>query len=157
MKKEFFDNTIELMKSNENIYFISCGLGWPRTNELKQFEDRYVQAEASEQTALDIAVGLAYSGKTPFVYTITPFFYRGFETLRTYVNHENLHILLIGAGRTDDYSEMDGFSHDATDIGDILRPLKNIVQHFPGTKEEIPAILNRMIEVEKPHFLSLKR
>ena len=73
MKKEFFDYIIPLMQKNKEIYFISCGLGWPRTDELKQFGDRYIQTEASEQTALDIAVGLAYAGKMVFVYTITPF------------------------------------------------------------------------------------
>src|SRR5882724_3243479 len=102
MKKIFFDLLIQYMHDNPDVYFISVGLGWPRTDELaKLFPIRYVQTEAAEQTALDIAVGLAYAGKIPVVYTITPFLLRGFETIRTYINHEKLNVKLVGAGRDD--------------------------------------------------------
>ena len=32
MKKDFFDLIIERMGKDESIYFISVGLGWPRTD-----------------------------------------------------------------------------------------------------------------------------
>src|SRR5260221_9933958 len=103
MKRNFFDYIIEVMTDNPDIWFISAGLGWPRTDELSdKYPDRFIQTEASEQTACDIAVGLAYEGKIPFIYTITPFYLRAFETLRTYFNHEKLHVCLVGAGRNDD-------------------------------------------------------
>ena len=158
MKKEFFDEIIKIMEKNKDIYFISIGLGWPRTDELKEkYPDRFIQTEAAEQTALDIAVGLAYSGKIPFVYTITPFFYRGFETIRTYIAHENLNIKLVGAGRGDDYSKDDGYSHDAQDISQILGVFPNIEQLYPDTKEEIPELVERIVKEDKPHFISLRR
>lgn len=158
MKKAYFDYMLVKMRDNENVYFILCGLGWPRLSEfLYEFPDRTINTEASEQTALDIAVGLAYEGKIPFVYTITPFFLRGFETLRTYINHEKLNVKLIGAGRDDDYSSTDGFSHDAKDIGDLLNPLSNILQYYPETIEDMQEDVDRMIRLQKPIFLSLKK
>lgn len=157
MKKEFFNLIIELMKNNKDIYFISVGLGWPRTDELKQFGNRYVQTEAAEQTALDIAVGIAYSGKIPFVYTITPFLYRGFETIRTYINYEKLHVCLIGAGRGDDYSKEDGYTHDATDITEILGTQRNIQQYYPADSEQMKLSVRDMIKRKGPSFLSLTR
>lgn len=158
MKKQFFDYLIQLMEENKDIFFISCGLGWPRTDEIKQkFPDRYVQTEASEQTALDIAVGLAYSGKIPVVYTITPFLLRGFETIRTYINHENLHVVMIGAGRDDDYSKHDGFSHDATDIDEILETQKNTLRMYPVEKEELISRLVEAIDTKGPVFISVPR
>lgn len=158
MKKDFFDYLVRIMPNNPDIYFISAGLGWPRTDELKEkFPNRYIQTEASEQTALDIAVGLAYAGKTPITYTITPFYLRAFETIRTYINHENLNVKMIGAGRDDDYSKHDGFSHDAGDIVEILNTQRNIVQFFPRKVEDMQHDMDRMIKYQGPMFLSIKK
>lgn len=148
----------ELMKKNKDIYLLFVGLGYPRYDEFKlAYPDRAINTEASEQTALDIAVGLAYSGKIPFVYTITPFFLRGFETIRTYINHEKLNVKLIGAGRDDDYSKDDGFSHDAKDIGKILDTQEHIEQLYPKNKEDISSMILWMLRNKWPQFLSLTR
>ena len=158
MKKQFFDYLITLMQEHKDIYFISAGLGWPRVDEIKEkFPDRYIQTEASEQTALDISVGLAYSGKISFIYTITPFLLRGFETIRTYLNHENLHVIMIGAGRDDDYSKHDGYSHDAKDIKPIFNTQKNIEQYYPNNKEELEKAINTALVLVSPHFISVRR
>lgn len=158
IKKEFFDELYKAMATSEDIYMLFCGLGYPRVDEfLAKYPNRAFNTEASEQTALDIAVGLAYAGKTVFVYTITPFLLRGFETIRTYINHENLNIKLIGAGRDDDYSIDDGFSHDASDIKGFLDLLPNIKKFWPEDKEEIPAMLDLMLTLNDPCFISLRR
>jgi transketolase len=133
-------------------------LGWPRVDEfIKAYPDRVINTGASEQTALDIAVGLAYEGKIPFVYTITPFLLRGFETIRTYINHENLNVKLIGAGRNDDYSSDHGFSHYAGDIKQALLMFRNIIDLYPETKDELKSNLAAMIKMKRAFFLSLKR
>lgn len=120
------------MQTNKNIYIIFAGLGWPRVDEFKkEFPDRAYNVEAAEQTAADICTGLAYSGKIPFIYTITPFYLRCFETIRTYWDHEKLHVCAIGAGRDQDYSLHDGFSHEAGDIPHILGMLPNLVEYMP--------------------------
>lgn len=158
MKKDFFDYIIELMRENKDIYFISCGLGWPRTNDLaEKYPDWFIQTEAAEQTACDIAVGLSYEGKIPVIYTITPFYYRAFETLRTYFNHEKLHVCMIGAGRDSDYSSADGFSHEAGDITEILGTLKNIKQYYPYSVEEMQRFMNKMVENNEPSFISIPK
>lgn len=157
MRKLFFDIMFEQMRKDKNIYFIFVGLGYPRVDEfLKEFPSRAINTEASEQTSLDIAVGLAYAGKIPFVYTITPFFLRAFETIRTYVNHEKLNVKMIGAGRDDDYSKEDGFSHDATDIKKILTTLPNILQYYP-TEIDLQYLLEKTIKDDNPTFISLRR
>lgn len=158
MRKEFFDYMDKVMEQNKDVYLIFVGLGYPRVEEfLAKYPNRAINTEASEQTALDIAVGLAYAKKIPFVYTITPFLYRGFETIRTYIDHEKLNVKLCGAGRDDDYSKDDGFSHDATDIGKILGCLPNIEIYWPETKEEIPKIVDIMVKEDRPQFISLRR
>ncbi len=159
MKKDFFDYLINtILPSNPNIYFISIGLGWPRTDEIaKKFPKQYIQTEASEQTALDIAVGLAYAGKLPITYTITPFYLRAFETIRTYINHENLHVIMIGAGRNDDYSKHDGFSHEAGDIPEILLTMKNIDKWYPNSVKEMHTDIDLGIQLKQPCFISIPK
>ena len=158
MRPYFFDIMHDMMDKYPNVYFIFIGLGYPRLDEfLTKYPDRVINTEASEQSALDIAVGLSYSGKIPVLYTITPFYLRAFETLRTYINYEKLHVIMTGSGRDDDYSKEDGFSHDATDIHPILKTLSNIRQYYPSKKEEIPYLLESCIKDPNPYFISLRR
>jgi transketolase len=158
MKKEFFDILDNAMEQNKDIYLLFGGLGYPRVDEfLEKYPNRAINCEASEQTMLDIAVGLAYEKKIPVCYTITPFLLRGFETIRTYINYENLHVLLIGAGRDDDYSKDDGYSHDARDIFTILSTQENIIQWYPEDKEELQGVLQTAINTLNPTFISLRR
>ena len=158
MRKTFFDSLYELMGKNENIYALTGDLGYIGFDKIRDiFPDKFINCGASEQTMMDMAVGLAYEGKIPFVYSITPFLiYRPFETLRTYINHEKLNVKLIGSGRNQDYIH-DGMSHYANDVEDVLRTLPNIVQYYPESKEEIPNILIEMLGDERPGFLSLRR
>ncbi len=74
MKKDYFDIMLKIMDENPNVYLLFGGLGYPRIDEfLTKWPYRAINCEASEQTMLDIAVGLSYAGKIPFCYTITPF------------------------------------------------------------------------------------
>lgn len=121
------------------------------------FPDRCFNVGASEQAMLDMAAGLAYAGKTPVCYSITPFLlYRPFETLRTYINYEKLNVKLVGSGRNRDY-EKDGISHWADDAGLVLQALPEIQCLWPKIKEEIPEMVKTMFRNKKPYFLSLRR
>jgi len=159
MKKDFFDYLINtILPNNKDVYFLSIGLGWPRTDEvLEKFPNQYIQCEASEQTALDIAVGLAYAGKIPILYTIAPFYLRGFETIRTYIDHEKLPVIMVGAGRDTEYSEHDGFSHYEGDMGKILMTLPNIGVSYPSIKPAMQAELQGAIKDRKPWYINIRR
>lgn len=157
MKSFFFDYIIKLMNENENIYFLTGDLGWPWVNEIKEkFPKRYIWCGASEQTMLDIAVGLSYSGKIPFIYTITPFLFRGFETIRTYISHECLNVKMIGVGREDEYSKEDGFSHFAGDDV-VISELPNINAHWPNTEAGLKDVLDWEVKSKRPAYINIKR
>jgi transketolase len=158
MKTELFDYLYELMGKNNDLYILFVGLGFPRFEEFREmYPDRVINTEAAEQSALDIAVGLSYAGKTPVIYTITPFLLRGFETIRTYINHESLPVVLVGAGRDDDYSKHDGYSHDAKDIFSIMRTQRNIRQYYPHSVDELQGALHLATEGKQPSFISVPR
>lgn len=146
------------MKKNENIYLICIDLGYKVFDQLiHDYPTRAIITGASEQAALDVAVGLAYEEKIPFVYSITPFLlYRPFETLRTYLNNENLNVKLVGSGRDNDYKH-DGYSHFAGDDKKILNTLSNIKGFWPKEKELIPNTVSYMIKTYEPQYLNLSR
>lgn len=153
MRKYFFDILLTLME-NKDIYVIFVGLGFPRYDEFKAiYPDRVINTEVSEQTAIDIAIGLAHQGKIPFVYTITPFFWRAAESVRL-LAHDNYKVIMCGAGRNDDYKE-DGFTHDASDIKGLM-DLLSISSYFPEM-DTLPEVLNKAIIIDKPLFISLRR
>ena len=160
------------METNPDIYLVTADLGMGMWDKIRDdFPDRFLNTGASEQAASDICVGLALSGKIPVFYSITPFLlYRCFETLRTYINHEELHVILVGSGRDDDYKH-DGFSHDATDdillfnheaegdcedveVNGILDKIKPV---WPTTNVLATQALANAISDDKPWYINLTR
>jgi len=157
MRGYFTHYLYEEMEKNPNVYLITADLGYGMFDQIQaDFGNRFINTGAAEQTALDIAVGLAMSGKIPFVYTITPFLTRGFETIRNYINHENIPVIMVGAGRDKDYIH-DGFSHYADDIPAIMDLFKNVVSYYPINKEELETLVSTVSNLKRPVFLSLKR
>ena len=148
----------EQMKTNKDIVVIVGDLGYLMFDKIREaYPNRFFNVGAAESAGMGIAVGMAYQGKIPFVYSITPFLIaRPYEWLKNYVNHENLPIKLIGSGRDKDY-EIDGFTHDATGIKELLDTLPKIVQLWPEEKEDIPDMVKEMITNKKPSFVSLRR
>lgn len=158
MRKEFFLELFEYMKTDERIMILTGDLGYGLLDQIRQeYPDRFINCGAAEQTMLDVAVGMTYEGKIPFVYSITPFLlYRPFETLRTYVNHEKLHMVLVGSGRDLDYHE-DGFTHHATDDKLIMRDLPNINCLWPETGSNMKQIIYDVLKFKRPSYINLTR
>lgn len=148
----------ECMTNNKNIWLIVGDLGYRIFDRhFKVFPERTLNVGAAEQSMMGIAVGLALSGKIPFVYSITTFLlYRPFEIIRTYINYENIPVKLVGSGRHKDYLH-DGISHWSEDDKIIMKNFKNIKSVWPQTKEEIPQIIKAMIKDKMPWYLNLKR
>lgn len=171
MRRTFAAELYKQMTQNEDIWLVTGDLGYGMWDKIKDdFPDRFLNTGAAEHAMMDIAVGLALSGKIPFVYSITPFLlYRPFEVLRTYINHEKIPVKLVGSGRDKDYAH-DGISHWAEDAKKLFTPhnshvtresqvgiLNNIHHLWPEDKEDIPQAVQMMVETNKPMFISLKR
>lgn len=146
------------MKQNPKIYLVVGDLGYGMWDEcFKDFPRRCFNVGAAEQAMMGIAVGLALEGKKPFVYSITNFLiYRPFEWIRNYLQHEQVPVRLVAAGRDKDYAH-DGLTHQSEDVKQVLDALPDIKQYWPDDKKEVPAILKKMIRTDKPAFISLRR
>jgi transketolase len=157
MRAQFAEELRVKMQTNRKIFLLTADLGYGMFDKIKEeFPEQFLNTGAAEQTMLDIAVGMAYSGMTPFCYSITPFLlYRGFETIRTYICHEQLNVKLIGGGRNDDYKH-DGFSHDATDDLKIMMNLRLNIRK-PESIEEMKYDLDELISIKEPYYINLTR
>lgn len=146
------------MIDDKDIVLVVGDLGYGLWDKVKaDFPTRFYNIGASEQAGADICVGLALAGKKPFFYSITTFLlYRPFETLRTYINHEKIPVRLVASGRDQDY-EHDGISHWSIDARRVLSTIPEIQQYWPKTKDEIQDIVNKMVSVNEPSFISLRR
>jgi len=151
MRKKFFDALYELMVKDKNIIFITADLGYFFADKIKsELPEQYYNVGAAEQSMACVAIGMALSNKIPICYTITPFYFRCFEAIRLYIDHECIPVILVGSGRDNDYSDA-GFSHDASDH-DILRQFKNIKFIC-----EDDFNLSEIVYSHNPVYLNLKR
>ena len=158
MRRSFADILHEKMGGDARIWVVTGDMGYKMWDRVKMdFPERFVNAGAAEQAMVGIGVGLALEGKIPFVYSITPFLlYRPFETIRNYVNREKVPVKLVGSGRNRDYSH-DGFSHWAEEDKEIMKIFGNIRSRWPETKEEIPGLIEEMINNPVSYYINLKK
>lgn len=159
MRPKFFEELYRLMKENDRLYALTGDLGYGGFDTIKYEYDgrRFINCGASEQAMMGIAVGLALDGKIPFVYSISPFLlWRAAETIRLYVDHEKIPVIMVGSGRDRDYKH-DGFSHDASDIPQFMALFKNIKTYYPNDSSQIKGMLESIIADPKPSFISLRR
>lgn len=146
------------MAKNENIWVVTGDLGYKMWDQIREnFPERFINVGAAEQALLGVGVGLALEGKIPIAYSITTFLlYRPFETIRNYVNFEKIPVKLIGSGRDKDYSH-DGITHWSEDDKKIMSIFNNIESVWPEKLEEIPQLVERMINSNQPWYINLKR
>lgn len=146
------------MAKDENVWLVTGDLGYGLFDAHREdFPDRFINTGAAEQAMMGIAVGLALKGKKVFVYSITPFLLRRpYETIKLYLDHEKIPVILVGGGRDKDYAH-DGISHDASDTAVLLATFPNIYQYWPEDKAEVPDMVSRLLESDTAAFISLTR
>lgn len=158
MRKRFVEELYKWMLTDKDIIVITCDLGYKMFDKIRDdFPDRFYNVGAAEQAGMGIAVGLAMSGKKPFIYSITPFLlWRPAETIRLYVNGESVPVRLVGGGRDKDYAH-DGPSHDASDDMALLRLFPSVECGWPGDDSVIAGWVERMVKENRPFYINLRR
>jgi len=156
MRHKFFELLYEAMKTNKDIWLLVGDLGFGGADKIREeFPDRFINCGAAEFSMVGIAAGLALEGKIPVCYTITPFYFRAFEMIRNYLDNESIPVILIGAGRGDDY-KVDGFSHYAGD-DHILESFIHIRFYKPDTIEGMESAFTSALKDKFPTYINLRR
>lgn len=158
LRRRFADELHGQMIKNDDIFVVAGDLGFKVLDTVrKDFPERFINAGAAEQALIGISVGLALQGKIPIAYSITSFLlYRPFETIRNYINYENIPVKLVGSGRNKDYGH-DGISHWSEDDRDVMKLFSNIKAEWPATADDVSSLVPKMISDKKPWYLNLKR
>ena len=158
MRRCFADALHQKMRGDRRIWVVTADLGYKMWDPIRRdFAGRFLNVGAAEQAMLGMCVGLATEGKIPFAYSITTFLlYRPFETIRNYLDRDRLPVKLVGSGRGRDYHH-DGFSHWAEEDRAVMRVFGNIRSRWPETHQEIPALVEEMIEQPFPYYINLRK
>jgi transketolase len=146
------------MSWDERIFVLTADVGHGILDKIRSdFPDRFINVGAAEQSLLDIGVGLAMSGKIPVCYSMTPFIlYRGFETIRNYIDHEKIPVIMVGRGRGREYKNC-GFSHWSEEDKDVMKLFKNIKSYWPEKKDEICSIMFKSILCFEPVYINFSK
>ena len=158
LRRRFADEMYKAMKKNDKIFVVTGDLGYKILDQIKNdFPNRFINAGAAEQSLVGLCVGLALEGKIPIAFSITPFIlYRPFETIRNYINHEKIPVILVGAGRNKDYLH-DGFSHWSEEDKQVMKIFKNIKSVWPKTADDVSKIIPKILSSKKPYYINLTR
>jgi transketolase len=156
MRGWFAGELFNAMQTDSGIYLMAIDLTYKMWDKhFESYPDRAFNTFATETATIGMAAGLAQDGKKPFTYTISSFYMRAAEPIALYVAREQLPVVMIGSGRDDDYKH-DGPSHNATLTQDFMK-LIGIKSYYPEDKEEMPDLMQELLTLNEPAFVSLKR
>ena len=123
----------------------------------EEYPERFVNVGIAEQCLVDVAVGLAYSGKIPFANTFAFLFAtRALEMIRSHLCYGQANVKLMAAygGISDSF---DGPTHHSiTDLA-IMRSLPNMTVIVPGDPVGVEKLLPQVAEWPGPVFFRLNR
>ncbi len=148
---EVFSRTlIELARRDERIVAITAAM--PEGTGLdafsRVFPDRFFDVGIAEQHAVTFAAGLAISGFVPVVAIYSTFLQRAFDQIIHDVCLQDLHVIfaidragIVGA---------DGPTHHGLFDLSYLRHIPNMVVMAPRDEVELPAMLEKALELKGP-------
>lgn len=145
-----------LMRKDENIYFLTGDLGYNVLEEMqKEFPKRVINMGVAEQNMMGVASGLALSGKKVYVYSIIPFVtMRCYEQVRNDICYNNANVTILGVGSGLSYGILSATHFALEDIA-ILRALPTITIFSPA--DEIEAVLGvkELYKLKKPVYIRI--
>jgi len=158
MRNMFVKTLIEEARENDNIFVITPDLGFSVLEEFEnEFPDRFLNVGIAEANAIDIAAGLALSGKIVYVYSIIPFVtMRPFEQIRVNVAYMNTNVRLVGVGAGVTYGPAGATHHAIEDIA-IMRALPNMTVFSPSDPWEVENATKESISHQGPIYFRLAK
>ena len=150
---------VELGKANPDVVVLSADVSNSDHSFMfeEAFPDRFFNVGIAEQSLVDVAVGLAYSGKIPFANTFAFLFAtRALEMVRSHICYGEANVKLMGAyaGLSDSF---DGPTHHSvTDIA-IMRSLPKMSIVVPSDPVGLAKLLPQAAEWPGPVFFRLNR
>jgi transketolase len=123
----------------------------------QRFPERFFNLGVTEASMVDVGVGMALSGKVPFVNTFAALLtLRACEQIRTCVCYAQTNVKLIGGyAGVSDYK--DGPTHFATNDIAVMRSLPNLAVLAPADNQEAAALVPLVAEWDGPVYMRISR
>lgn len=150
---------VELGKANPDVVVLSADVSNSDHSFMFEevFPDRFFNVGIAEQSLVDVAVGLAYSGKIPLANTFAFLLAtRALEMVRTHLCYGEANVKLMAAysGLSDSF---DGPTHHSiTDVA-IMRSLPNMAIVIPSDPVAVGKLLPQVAAWPGPVYFRLNR
>ena len=158
MRDAVIDVIYAAAQQDKDILFISADLGAAALDEFREnLPGQFIHAGISEQNMVDLASGLALSGKKVFLYAMAPFITaRCFEQVKCVIASMSLPVTLIavGVGLGYDHATLTHFTPE--DIA-CMRALNGIEVLSPADEESAAAMATEAINHPKFRYIRLER
>jgi transketolase len=155
----FGEALVELGRANPRVVTVDADLASSCRSELFRecFPERSIEVGVAEATAVEVAAGLAFSGKIPFVNTFAVFAAsRAFDQVRLLVAYGRANVKICGAagGLSLGYA---GASHHAIEDLALMRALPNMTVVAPSDAIETRQMVHAIAQIEGPVYMRLHR
>ena len=156
MRNQFSKKIHEIFEKQQNLMFLTGDLGYNALEKIQEaYPKRFVNAGVAEQNMVGVAAGLAYDGKSVFIYSIAPFVvFRCLEQIKLDVCIHNHPVFIIGNGGGYGYGIMGATHHAIEDIA-CLSPLPNMICWVPSFLEDVDYCIEQITARKGPAYLRL--
>ena len=158
MRNSFIHALAEQASKDPGLYLITGDLGFGvLTDFAERFPAQYINAGISEQNMASVAAGLALSGNTVYLYSLSNFpTLRCLEQIRNDICYHNANVKIIAVGGAMAYGQL-GMSHHATEDLAIMRALPNMRIFAPADPMEAAAVFEEVHKTEGPCYVRLEK
>lgn len=156
MRNAFLDTLFELALQDDRINFITGDLGYKVVEKfMEQRPLQFLNAGVAEQNLTGIAVGMAFSGKTVFTYSIANFpTMRCLEQVRVDICYHGANVKIVSVGGGFAYGPLGATHHAIEDLA-IMRVLPGMTVIAPGDPVETRAATRAIAAHQGPCYLRL--
>jgi transketolase len=159
LRDAYGETLVELGREDERIVVLDADLsGSTKTAKFGEvFPERFFNMGIAEINMMNVAAGLAVSGKIPFVSTFAIFGTgRAWEAVRQTICYPNLNVKIVCSHGGITVGE-DGASHQALEDVAVMRSIPNMRVIVPADDVETRQVIRKVAYTEGPFYVRLSR
>ena len=158
MRDAFFDTVYEIAAEDESIVFLTDDMDAFSLHRFKaDFPDRFINIGVAEQNMINLATGLALSGKKVFTYGIAPFVtMRCFEQIKVNLCSMQLPVTIIGVGAGFSFA-FDGPTHHGLHDLAMMRVLPDLEIYNPSDAASAANCARQCYRSDSPVYVRLDK
>ncbi len=159
IRSQYGKTLVELGKENKNIVVLDADLSCSTQTAMfgKEFPERFFNMGISEQDMMATAVGLATTGKIPFVSTFSMFAAgRAWDQIRNSICYPKFNVKIVATHGGITVGE-DGASHQALEDLSIMRSIPNMMVVVPADCTETAEVIKFAAQYNGPMYIRIAR